>query len=293
MTATAAAASITVPFPAPLAAQGTGPGSIVMRQPAAARPRRRPGRKILRTALPVVLVAVIFGLALPRFASYGSAWASIGAMTWPQALLVAAAAAGSMVSSWIVICSVLPKVRLREAAAVNLGSSAVANTLPAGGALAMGVSWAMLSGWGVSTADYVLYTLVSGIWNVFARLVLPVLALLAMVTVSRPGTGLIAAAATGLALLVAMAAGFGLLLHSEPFGSHAGRRPPAPPDGCPASATGPPLCSPPVAGGSLPLWRWATSRCGWSCWHACVAPACPRPRCPGRLPLPPSRSSGC
>jgi uncharacterized membrane protein YbhN (UPF0104 family) len=194
-----------------------------MRQPAAARPRRRPGRKILRTALPVVLVAVIFGFALPRFSSYGSAWASIGAMTWPQALFVAAAAAGSMVSSWIVICSALPSVRLREAAAVNLGSSAVANTLPAGGALAMGVSWAMLSGWGVSTADYVLYTLVSGIWNVFARLVLPVLALLVMVAVSRPGTGLIAAAATGLALLAVMAAGLGLLLHSEPCALRAGR----------------------------------------------------------------------
>ena len=81
----------------------------------------------------------------------------------------------------------LPSVRLREAAVVNLGSSAVANTLPAGGALAMGVSWAMLSSWGISTADYVLYTLVSGIWNIFARLALPVIALLVMVTVSRDG----------------------------------------------------------------------------------------------------------
>jgi uncharacterized membrane protein YbhN (UPF0104 family) len=194
-----------------------------MQRPVAARPRRQPGRKILRTALPLVLVAVIFGFALPRFASYGSAWASIGAMTWPQALLVAAAAAGSMVCSWIVICSVLPSIRLREAAAVNLGSSAVANSLPAGGALAMGVSWAMLSSWGISTADYVLYTLVSGIWNVFARLVLPVLALLVMVTVSRPSAGLITAAATGLALLAATAAGLGLLLHSEPFALRAGR----------------------------------------------------------------------
>ena len=32
----------------------------------------------------------------------------------------------------------------------------------------------MLSSWGVSTAEYVLYTLVSGIWNIFARLGLPV-----------------------------------------------------------------------------------------------------------------------
>ena len=60
-------------------------------------------------------------------------WASLYAMTWPQALLVAVAAAASMVSTWVMICSVLPSVRLREAAVVNLGSNAVANTLPAGG----------------------------------------------------------------------------------------------------------------------------------------------------------------
>jgi putative heme transporter len=184
-------------------------------------PRR--GRTVLRTVASAAIVAVIFGFALPRFASYRSAWASMGAMTWQQALLVAAAAAASMVFSWLVICSVLPSVRLREAAVVNLGSSAVANTLPAGGALAMGVSWAMLSGWGISTADYVLYTLVSGIWNVFARLALPVIALLVMVTVSRPGAGLIAAAATGLALLCATAVGLGLVLRSESFALRVGR----------------------------------------------------------------------
>lgn len=183
----------------------------------------RPGREIFRTTGSVVLVAAIFGFALPHFASYRSVWASMHAMTWTQALLVAAAAAASMASTWIMICSVLPSIRLREAAVVNLGSNAVANTLPAGGALAMGVSWAMLSSWGVSTAEYVLYTLVSGIWNVFARLGLPVLALMILATAGRPGAGLIAAAAAGLTLLTAMAAGLGLLMHSEPFALRAGR----------------------------------------------------------------------
>jgi uncharacterized membrane protein YbhN (UPF0104 family) len=144
-------------------------------------------------------------------------------MTWAQALLIAAAAAASMASTWIMICSVLPSIRLREAAVVNLGSNAVASTLPAGGALAMGVSWAMLSSWGISTAEYVLYTLVSGIWNVFARLGLPILALLVLATASRPGPGLIAAAAVGLALLAALAAGLGLLMRSESFALGAGR----------------------------------------------------------------------
>jgi uncharacterized protein (TIRG00374 family) len=36
----------------------------------------------------------------------------------------------------------------------------------------------MLASWGVGTQDFVRYTLVSGLWNVFARLSLPVVALL-------------------------------------------------------------------------------------------------------------------
>jgi len=187
---------------------------------AVARPHR--ARKVLRTVVSVALVAAIFAFALPRFASYRSVWASLDGMTWPHALLVGATAAASMASYWFMICAVLPSIRLRQAAVVNLSSNAVANTLPAGGALGMGVSWAMLSSWGVSTADYVLYTLVSGTWNVLARLGLPALALLIMLTVTRPDALLIAAAAVGLAVLATAAAGLGLLVRSESFALRAG-----------------------------------------------------------------------
>jgi putative heme transporter len=222
VTAIAGPPSVAVP-PAELLTAPQGPGRGTAQQPETALPEPRPSRRIFRTAGPVVLVGAIFGFAVPHFASYRSVWASMGAMTWPHVLLVAGAAAASMVSTWVMICSVLPSIRLREAAVVNLGSNAVANTLPAGGALAMGVSWAMLSSWGISTAEYVLYTLVSGIWNVFARLGLPLLALLVLVTATRPGAGLIAAAAVGLALLAALAAGLALLMHSESFALAAGR----------------------------------------------------------------------
>jgi uncharacterized membrane protein YbhN (UPF0104 family) len=195
----------------------------VVTMAAPGQPPRRLGRKIFRTAASAVLVAAIFAFALPHFASYRSVWASMQAMPWTQVLLVAGAAAASMTATWIMICSVLPSIRLREAAVVNVGSNAVANTLPAGGALAMGVSWAMLSSWGVGTAEYVLYTLVSGIWNVFARLGLPVLALLVLATAVRPGAGLIAAAAVGLALLAAAIAALSLLVRSESFAFRAGR----------------------------------------------------------------------
>jgi uncharacterized membrane protein YbhN (UPF0104 family) len=204
--------------PAAVIAPLTAPEPVVLaeqRQPTVVLPRQRRGPKILRAVISAAFVAATFGFAIPRLASYGSVWATIEAMTWAQALLVAAATAGSMAAGWMAICAVLPAVRLREAAVVNLGSSAVANTLPGGGVLAMAVSWSMLSGWGVSAADYVLYTLVSGIWNVFARLGLPAIALLVLVTAGRPSGGLVAAAAAGLVLLVGMVGGFGLLLRSE------------------------------------------------------------------------------
>jgi putative heme transporter len=209
------AASGTLPGQPVLPVIGRGRGAVRQRQPETTTAGPRRGRKVLRGAVSAVLVAAAFGFALPRFASYRSVWASLQAMTWPYALLIGVTAAASLASYWFGICAVLPSLRLREAAAVNLSSNAVANTLPAGGALGMGVSWAMLSSWGVGTEEYVLYTVVSGIWNVFARLGLPVLALLALLTVSRPDPVLITAAAVGLGLLAAAAAGLGLLLHSE------------------------------------------------------------------------------
>jgi putative heme transporter len=81
----------------------------------------------------------------------------------------------------------------------------------------------MLSSWDVGTEEYVVYTLVSGIWNVFARLGLPVLALLALLTVTRPDAILITSAAVGLGLLAAAAAGLGLLLRGERFALRVGQ----------------------------------------------------------------------
>ena len=74
----------------------------------------------------------------------------------------------------------------------------------------------MLSSWGISTADYVLYTLVSETWNVLARLGLPALALLVLLTATRPDALLIAAAAVGQAMLATGVAGLGCSCAASP-----------------------------------------------------------------------------
>jgi uncharacterized protein (TIRG00374 family) len=159
----------------------------------------------------------VFGFALPRFASYGAVWGSVTAMTWPWLGVIAVALVASLVTTWMMIAAVLPSLRLRDAAAVNLGSSAVANTVPGGGALAMGVSWGMLASWGVGTGEYVRYTLVSGLWNVFARLGLPVVALALLAAAGRSGAASQAAAYAGAGVLVLLAVVLWATLRSESF----------------------------------------------------------------------------
>jgi putative heme transporter len=81
----------------------------------------------------------------------------------------------------------------------------------------------MLSRWGVGTQEFVRYTLVSGLWNVFVRLGLPMIALLVLAISGQPGEIPQAAAyCSGGALLVTVA-GFCALLRSERFALLAGR----------------------------------------------------------------------
>ncbi len=208
------------PCPEPASAPPCPEPAAVPAQPAsspagngAASPRRR----LLAGALSILVIAGVFGFALPRVTSYGAVWASLRAMTWPWLAVIGLALVASLVTTWLMIAAVIPSLRLRNAAAVNLGSSAVANTLPGGGAVAMGVSWAMLSGWGVGTSEYVRYTLVSGLWNVFVRLGLPVVALAVLAVTGRPGTASQAAAYCGAGVLVLAAVTFRATLRSEPF----------------------------------------------------------------------------
>ena len=58
------------------------------------------------------LIAAAFGFALPHVASYRSVWASLGALSWPYAVLVATASAfagprGVWLADGVGLCAVL------------------------------------------------------------------------------------------------------------------------------------------------------------------------------------------
>ena len=176
----------------------------------------------VQAALSVLTVALVFGFLLPQLADYGAAWTSITRMSWLELVLIIALALWNLVSYVPLLISVLPGLTVREAAVSNFASTAISNTLPGGGALGVGVTVTIQRSFGHPAADVALGAIVSGIWNSFVRLGLPVLALGLVVITGDVPSGLLAAAVAGVAVLVVMIGGFALLLRSPALARRVG-----------------------------------------------------------------------
>lgn len=144
----------------------------------------------------------IFAYAIPRIADYSDVWATIRALTWLELATLLAVTVLNIVTYWPVMVASMPGLRLRQAAVVNQSSTAIANTLPGGGAIAVGVSYAMYRSWGFSNADIALTTLITGGWNAFIKLTLPLVSLALLAIYGQATGGLVAAPIVGIGVLV-------------------------------------------------------------------------------------------
>jgi uncharacterized membrane protein YbhN (UPF0104 family) len=98
-----------------------------------------------------------------------------------------------------------------KALIVNLCGSSVSNLLPGGGAVGLAATYAICRSWGFSRRNTSTSVIVTGVWNVMARIALPVVAIASLwfggVTLPPALTDLaVAGMFTGLAILVAFVA---------------------------------------------------------------------------------------
>ncbi|MBT8193445.1 MAG: YbhN family protein, partial [Acidimicrobiia bacterium] len=91
----------------------------------------------------------------------------------------------------------------------------VANTLPGGGAIAVGVTYAMYRSWGFGKSEFALAAVVSGVWNNFAKLGMPVLALALLALEGEITTTRVIAAVAGIGVLLGFIALWSLFLYKE------------------------------------------------------------------------------
>ena len=193
-----------------------------MSEQTATAKRPRPGRTALKVVLSVVLVVAIFWYLLKGI-DLGNVWANITAMTWLELTTLAVIAAWNLASYAFVWMSVTPGLSFWHAMTMTQSTTAVANTVPVVGApIGVGMTYGMLGSWGYSRSRTTTAVLVSGVWNAFAKLGLPVLALALVALQGNAGGARVVAALIGIAGLVGAVVVFALMLRSEQMAERVG-----------------------------------------------------------------------
>jgi putative heme transporter len=199
---------------------------MVDQQPPAARPRSRT-RLVVQAVFSLALVVVLFYYLL-KDVDLAQVWAEIQAMTWMEDAALLAIAAWNLATYGLLWMSVTPGLRFGRAMVMTQSASAVTNTVPTvGPAIGVGLTYSMLRSWGYSGSRISVAVLVSGVWNTFAKLGLPVLALALLALQGNASGARVTLALAGIGVLVAAIVVFALLLRSEQlaerFGLLAGR----------------------------------------------------------------------
>jgi uncharacterized membrane protein YbhN (UPF0104 family) len=132
----------------------------------------------LRALVAAALGAILLGYVFPRIVGTTAAdvVTAFGAVSARQVAMLTGLWAAGLLTHSFVLTGALPGLTRRRALTLNLTGSAVANTLPFGGAAGMSMNYVMIRSWGVEAAAFAAFTLVTNAWGVVLKLVMPTLA---------------------------------------------------------------------------------------------------------------------
>ncbi|MBU3702253.1 MAG: flippase-like domain-containing protein [Acidimicrobiia bacterium] len=179
--------------------------------------RKSPRRRVVEAVLSVSVIVVIFAFVIPRLtgSDYRDVWDRITSLDASEIALLLLLWIVGMYTYTGVLTNTLPGLLHRQALVVNFAGSAVSNVMPFGGAVGVGATYAIDMSWGYTPPAVTISILVSGVWNVFAKLGMPVLALV-MITFTGEQTGrLVIPTLLGLAVLIGAIIVLTMILRSE------------------------------------------------------------------------------
>jgi len=154
----------------------------------------------------VLLVTVVFAVVLPRIADYGAVWNVISGLGPGAALALAAATTLNVVTYAPPWMAAVPGLRFRRAMVLTQASTALSVVVPGGDAVGIAASYAMLRGWGFENRSVAVAVVVTGAWNQFVNVGLPVLALALLLLSGGSSPLLLTAGLIGIAAIVAATA---------------------------------------------------------------------------------------
>jgi uncharacterized membrane protein YbhN (UPF0104 family) len=182
-------------------------------------------RRIAEIAVSLAMVIALFAFAIPAISSsdYSEIWDQFTRLSTVRWLELFAVWMLVMITYTGVLVAALPGLKRTQALVVNFAGSSVSNVVPFGGAVGVAATYAMSMSWGFDAAAVTLSILVTGIWNVFTKLGLPVLALVALALAGESTGKLIVPTLIGLAALIGGIVVFALVLRSEALAVKVGR----------------------------------------------------------------------
>jgi glycosyltransferase involved in cell wall biosynthesis/uncharacterized membrane protein YbhN (UPF0104 family) len=173
-----------------------------------------------------ILALALVAIGVPRAVdiSWHGVFPVLRSLHWPALFgLLMLWLLGLIVHS-SVLTAAAPSLTHRRAITLNLTGSAVSNVVPLGGAAGIELNRRMMSAWGIDSRRFTGYTFLTNLWDVGAKLLLPIIAVLALAhageTVSAPLR--LAALVAGL-VLVCLVAGAAAVLMSPRYTTLLGR----------------------------------------------------------------------
>ncbi len=139
-------------------------------------PHRPWWRKVLSAALTLAVVVIVFGFVLPRLADYRDVLDRISAIDAREWVVLVLLAAWFLVAYVFVFMAALPSLRFGEGFVVQTTGTALNNSIPAGGAIALPIQYMMFLSWGFTPGAVTSAFATAGVWDQLTRLAVPVFA---------------------------------------------------------------------------------------------------------------------
>jgi uncharacterized membrane protein YbhN (UPF0104 family) len=173
--------------------------------------------RIVQTALSILVAVLIFVLIIPKVADYGLVWDNLTKLTPLELGGLVAATVFNLFTYWWQMMAAMPGLSTAKAAVNNQTGTTISNIVPAGGVIALGVVIEMFRSWGFSGTAIGLEISLTGIWNSFLKLGLPVISLVAVALTGTADPALLAPAIVGVLILAGCVALFALALWRKDF----------------------------------------------------------------------------
>jgi len=183
------------------------PESAAAPEPPATRRLSFNRRRLVLGGLGLLFAVATFAYFLPQIADYRDVWAVVRELSWQWVVALLAATALNLITfapPWMVA---LPGLRFRSALVLTQVATALSIVVPAGAAVGIAGAYGILRRWGFASRDIARAVTVASLWNQFANLSYPIIAVFLLTASGGDSPFLATAAFVGVAILgVAVAA---------------------------------------------------------------------------------------